>query len=299
MPNEFEFISPAKINLFLRVVGKQPDGYHQLISLMCPVSLHDRIRIQFHAKQMQIKCTDPQVPDNKSNLACRAAELFFQATSYDDFVKINIEKNIPVGAGLGGGSSNAATVLLALNQWYMNPLNDDQLKTIALSLGADVPFFLNHSVSLVSGIGEHIHETALEIQNPLIIVYPGFSVSTAWAFKNFKIDLTKEKRAGIKTNLINRYTKSQIDWISDIHNDLETITFQRYPILTEIKETLIFKGACQSVMSGSGSSIIGIFSSDSAVENALKDLKKNKSWQVYACHVIKNISLKQVNNTNC
>jgi len=295
----FEFISPAKINLFLRVVGKQPDGYHQLISLMCPVSLHDRICIQFHAKQMQITCTDPQVPENRNNLAFKAAEQFFQATSYDDCVNIAIEKRIPVGAGLGGGSSNAATVLLALNQWYQKPLNLDQLKTIALSLGADVPFFLENSVSLVSGIGERLHHILLDIQCPLIIIYPGFSVSTAWAFKNFKFDLTKDKLDDIKSDLLSRYKKINVNWIPDIHNDLEKVTFRRYPILSDIKKELKNLGAQHSVMSGSGSSIVGIFSEETKSLEAMNILKKNESLQIFACQVKNYSSLTQIDNKHC
>jgi len=292
------YISPAKINLYLRIVGKQPDGYHQLISLMCPVSLHDRIYIQFHAKHMQIKSTDRQVPDNRSNLAFKAAEAFFKATSLDDCVSIDILKRIPVGAGLGGGSSNAATVLSALNQWYQLPLTSEQLKSIALSLGADVPFFLNNTVALVSGIGECLHQVTIDIRNPIIIVYPNFSVSTAWAFKNFNFSLTKEKRDDIKTDLISRYKNSQdVQWISDIQNDLEKIAFQRYPILSDIKKELRSQGAMQAVMSGSGSSIIGIFNEEKKHRNALKNLKQKKTWQIIACHVKNYSNLTQINTS--
>jgi 4-diphosphocytidyl-2-C-methyl-D-erythritol kinase len=282
----FEYSSPAKINLFLRIVGKQPDGYHQLISLMCPVSLHDRILIQYNTKKMQVTCSDPQVPENSNNLAYKAAETFFKAISSDDCVSIDIEKNIPVGAGLGGGSSNAATVLLALNKRYRNPINSEHLKKIALTLGADVPFFLENAVALVSGIGEQVYPVALDINNPIIIIYPGFSVSTAWAFKNFKFDLTNENLVDNTSFLISRYkNENNLNWLSDIHNDLETITFYRYPKLADIKHKLRTLGARQSVMSGSGSSIIGIFTKKRECLTALKELKQQKSWQIFSCHV--------------
>ena len=282
----FEFISPAKINLFLRIVGKQPDGYHQLISLMCPVSLHDRITIQFQTKQMHITCTNPQVPENKNNLALKAAERFFKAISSDDCVCMAIEKNIPVGAGLGGGSSNAATVLLALNEFYQSPLPMEQLKKIALTLGADIPFFMEKSVSLVSGIGEQIHRVSIDSRYPLIIVYPGFSVSTAWAFKKFKFGLTIKKLNDIKIDLIARYKNNKaVNWVHDIHNDLESATFQKYPILADIKKQFMEIGAVQSVMSGSGSSIIGIFHDEKIRQNALKQIKNQKSWQIFASHI--------------
>jgi len=296
---EHEFISPAKINLFLRILGKQSDGYHQLISLMCPISLHDRIKIRFHTKQMQIRCSNPQVPDNDSNLAFKAAEQFFLATSYTDCVSIDINKRIPVGAGLGGGSGNAATVLLALNQWYQMPLEPEQLKTIALSLGADVPFFLESPVALVSGIGERIHPVKLDIHYPLIIIYPGFSVSTAWAFKKYKFSLTKKKLVDIRTNLISRYKNHDVDWLSDIHNDLEKVTFERYPILFDIKVQLKHLGAVKSVMSGSGSSIIGIFTNEIKRQQALKELRQQNNWQIFECHVKQISNLMQFGNTNC
>jgi 4-diphosphocytidyl-2-C-methyl-D-erythritol kinase len=299
MSDEIEIISPAKINLFLRVVGKQPDGYHQLVSLMCPISLHDRIRIQFFTKQMQITCNDPQVPNNKNNLAFKAAEQFFQATSYEDCVNITLEKKIPIGAGLGGGSSNAAAVLLALNKWYQKPLNSKQLKIIALSLGADVPFFLENKIALVRGIGEHLYHVKMDIRNPLIIVYPNFSVSTAWVFKNFKFDLTKEKLKDIKSNLISRYKNfHDVNWMSDIYNDLEKITFQRYPILSDIKIKLKQLGAVQTVMSGSGSSVVGIFSEETIRQRVLRQLEQQKTWQIFACQVEDYSSFTQINNKN-
>ncbi|ETR73750.1 MAG: 4-diphosphocytidyl-2-C-methyl-D-erythritol kinase [Candidatus Magnetoglobus multicellularis str. Araruama] len=163
-----------------------------MISLICPVSLYDRITIQFQTSTMQVISNNPSIPDNENNLAYQASIKFFNAIDSRDCINIEIEKNIPVGAGLGGGSSNAATVLMALNQWYQSPLSHEKLQQIALSLGADVPFFLQKSTALATGIGECLYPVDLDIKQSLIILYPGFSISTAWAFKNFKIPLTKK-----------------------------------------------------------------------------------------------------------
>ncbi len=281
-----QFISPAKVNFFLRVTGKRLDGYHELISLMSTVSLHDTLTIDFNASHIQVKCSHPQVPEDHTNLAYQAAKRFFQATDISDGVDICIEKCIPVGGGLGGGSSNAATVLMALNQWYRCPLSRRQLRDIALSLGADVPFFLHQKTALVSGVGEVLHPVMIKISHPLLIIYPGFPVSTAWVFKNLNLNLTRAKSDAIESIFMFEYKNSNVDWLSDIHNDLECVTFKKYPELLVIKENLTASGAISSIMSGSGSCIIGIFSDTNKCQKACEEFSKCSPQHAYVCHVL-------------
>ena len=284
-----EFKSPAKINFFLRVTGKRPDGYHTLISLMSPISLHDTISIIFNEKGINTICKHPDVPDGHENIAYQAAELFFKSTGIDGGVKILIKKKIPVGGGLGGGSSNAATVLTALNKFYKSPLSKKKLSQIATSLGADVPFFIDQVTALATGIGECLYPVNIKIKKTLALIYPGFPVSTAWAFKNLNLNLTTDEINDNNFYLIFKYKKNyeffDFDWLSDIHNDLETVTFKRYPELLVIKNKLISMGAEKSFMSGSGSSIIGIFTDNNICQKACDEIKKHSTWHAYVCYV--------------
>ena len=150
-----EIQSPAKINLFLEICNKRPDGYHNLNTLMCCISLHDIVRLTFGQKKISVHCTHPDVPENETNLAWRAARLFFDTARIDEGVRIDIEKNIPIGAGLGGGSSNAAAVLVALNR-ITKALAERELLTIAPKIGADVPFFIRSQTAIMEGVGEKI-----------------------------------------------------------------------------------------------------------------------------------------------
>jgi len=283
-----QYLSPAKVNFFLRVIGKRSDGYHELVSLMSPVSLYDSITICFNSDKIQVKCAHPQVPDDETNLAYRAAEVFFKAAGINGGVDIFIEKCIPIGGGLGGGSSNAATVLMALNRWYQKPLSEKQLRELALLLGADVPFFILQKTALVTGIGEKLMPLNIRIEFPLLIVYPNVSVSTAWAFKNLNLNLTINKIDAIKANLIFRYQSSTIDWLQDIQNDLEQVTFKKQLILKKIKKKLIELGALASVMSGSGSCIVGIYADQNSCQNAFETIKTHSTHEVFQCHVLNN-----------
>jgi 4-diphosphocytidyl-2-C-methyl-D-erythritol kinase len=186
-----KILSPAKINLFLQVIGKRPDGYHELFSLMCCVDLFDTVFLRFGLKNIQIESSHPQIPLDDTNLAHRAAAVFFKALNVNEGLKIFIDKSIPVAAGLGGGSSNAASVLKGLNEHYGHPFSRNQLRSMGLGLGADVPFFLFGKPALVSGIGEKLESYAGPLPFHVVVVYPGFKVSTGEVFQNLNLGLTK------------------------------------------------------------------------------------------------------------
>ena len=193
-------LSPAKINLFLQVTGKRPDGYHALFSLMCCVNLFDKISLQFDADKIEIDSSHPQMPRDDANLAYKAADLFFKTSKITAGVKVSIQKNIPVAAGLGGGSSNAASVLLGLNDHYGQPLSRHQLITLGLKLGADVPFLLHQKPALASGVGEKLEAYTAWLPDIVVIVYPGFAVSTAAVFQNLNLRLTNCKKKNYQSH---------------------------------------------------------------------------------------------------
>mmetsp|Transcript_22635 Transcript_22635/g.10905 ORF Transcript_22635/g.10905 Transcript_22635/m.10905 type:complete len:201 (-) Transcript_22635:2638-3240(-) len=193
-----KLLSYAKINLFLKVLRKRNDGYHEIETLMCRIGLFDTISISFDTEEDVILCSHPNVPEDESNLALKAARLFFDYIKKNEHIKIIIKKRIPVGAGLGGGSSNAASVLLGLNKYYGVPFSIEELKSIGLQLGVDVPFFIHKRSAIAKNIGEKLSTFEALYPFYVVIIYPGFEVSTKWVYENFNVSnnlrLTNKKK---------------------------------------------------------------------------------------------------------
>ena len=277
--------APAKINLRLRVVGKRKDGYHLVDSIMVPVSLYDEIEIikaRSRGEHLQVTCSHPWVPAGKNNLAYQAASLLLKETKIRDDVRIHISKRIPVGAGLGGGSTDAAAVLLGLNRLLRLNYSLKKLEKISLSLGADVPFFIKGVPARVQGVGERISPIKKFPRIWLVIAYPGFSVSTAWVYRNLRLKLTKSR---VNTSIISLLESP--DKIGRLLvNDLETVTASRYPKIALLKEKLTRAGAAGVLMSGSGSSVFGVFNSRRRAKQALLRLKKEEESETFLVQVL-------------
>src|SRR5689334_19639253 len=178
--------SPCKVNLILNILGKRADGFHELETVMHPVNLFDEMDFARVTRGFHLTCSDPTLPTDAGNLVHRAATLFFQKTEIRDGVRLHLEKKIPLAAGLGGGSGNAATTLLALNELFGDPLTNAQLETIAASLGSDIPFFLQDKPALASGRGEIIQSLDFFPTlrgTALLLIHPGFGIPTAWAYQ--------------------------------------------------------------------------------------------------------------------
>lgn len=278
-----KILSPAKINLFLQVTGKRSDGYHELFSLMCCISLYDTISIQFDTDEIKIDSSHPDMPLDAGNLVYQAANLFFQALKIKTGVRIGIDKQIPIAAGLGGGSSNAASVLRGLNHHYGYPLSQDRIMTLGLKLGADVPFLLYQKPALASGIGEILEAYTAWLPDTVVIVYPGFSVSTAAVFQNLNLRLTKCKKVITKPSL----KKSGYQIPLHLCNDLETVTESQYPEIKSVKEQLIQLGALGTLMSGSGPTVFGLFSNQKSVCNAVRAIEAHPRWTAFGAKIIR------------
>ncbi len=273
--------SPAKINLFLGVTGKRPDGYHELISLMCPISLTDNIRITFGGDGIRVICIHPDVPEDDTNLAHRAASIFcsdlskkFNQKKFG--VSIEIEKNIPVGAGLGGGSSNAATIINGLNRWCGTSFSLDERIQMGLKVGSDVPFFIFGKPALVSGIGEKIEPYGYIPSAELLLVTPRINVSSRKVYKNLNLGLTKCGK-NLKSFFLK---KPAFDFMKHLCNDLETSAIEMFPEIGRVKKELWDEGALGALMSGSGSSVFGYFSDPSAIEKVKHHLSKKYDWRL-------------------
>ena len=274
--------SPAKINLFLQVTAKRPDGYHELFSLMSCVNLCDTIKLEFGPKSIEIVSSHPKIPIDQTNLAHRAATSFFDALNVNDGLRIFLEKRIPVAAGLGGGSSNAAGVLKGLNRRYGNPFSREQLMSIGLGIGADVPFFLFGKPALASGVGEKLEAYCMPLPFYVVMVYPGFEVSTAEVFQNLNLGLTKCKKKFTKPF----FKTSDFDAGLHLCNDLEEVTASKYAVIATIKERLLSCGALGALMSGSGPTVFGLFSDSAKAEKAKQTIGAGARWDVYASNII-------------
>jgi len=276
-------LAPAKVNLCLRVVGKREDGYHLIDSLMVPVDLYDEIRIARRRRGdggLTVTCDHPQVPDGEANLAYRAASLLLEEKGLSGPVRIHIRKRIPVGGGLGGGSSDAAATLLGLNRLLRLGCSQGTLFSLAARLGADVPFFIRGGPARARGIGERLTRLRPFPRLWMVILYPGFPVSTRWVYQSLDFKLTK----AMGNTSINFSLKDPKRLARLLVNDLEKVTIRRYPKIAFLKERLMEEGAGGALMSGSGSSVFGIFAAEEAARKAFRRLRKEEGVQGYLVH---------------
>ena len=277
------FESPAKVNLRLEIVRKRKDGYHELRTIFQKISLHDTLRLSLRRESgIVISADHPNLPTGKENLVYQAAQLLLKRADYKGGIGIKIDKRIPLGAGLGGGSSNAAATLKAVSQLLEMEISSKELMKMGLEIGADVPFFLLEGDAIGSGIGERLRKIELP---PLwyVLIYPNFEVSTAWAYQNFV--LTKSRiRLKIQKFLTTPEKISQI-----LKNDLEKVVSSKYPHIETMKDILRSSGALGSLMTGSGPTVFGLFSEEGGASEAYKKIKevvKERGWIVLKAHSI-------------
>jgi len=273
--------APAKVNLTLHILSKRDDGYHELDSVMQKISLVDTITIQrTDSRGIQLSCPDSDLPEDDSNLVWKAAKYFLRESGLATRcgVALILEKKIPIAAGLGGGSSDAAAVLRGMNKLFQTDLSRKTLLRLAKSLGADVPFFvIPDSAVRATGIGDRMaaHETIKDCS--LLLVNPGFSVSTAWVYENFTLT-----RADKDSNLFDsRKNESFNGSIGSLHNDLEAVTLERYPEVGDIKNKLLAYGASGALMSGSGPTVFGVFPDSEDLQNCIEKLTKKYGAGVF------------------
>ena len=273
-------LAPAKVNLYLCITGRRPDGYHLLDSVMVPVSLWDEIEIETGGKieteierkpQILVTCDDPTLPTDETNLAYKAAALFCKEAGISAKITIDLRKRIPFGAGLGGGSSDAAAVLKGLNVLFSQQFSEQQLSTLGVRLGADVPFFIPCQPAHVEGVGEILTSVPPLPFRWLVIVVPSFGVSTPWAYRQFD---ELPARAEPTSAELRQFVHGQWPPAECLINDLERAVVPAHPTIGQIKERLLQAGAEGALMSGSGSSVFGVFSRQEMAEQAVVLLQK-------------------------
>ena len=278
--------TPAKINFGLQLLYKRPDGFHELQTILQMIALFDEMEFFVGNGDIKLICNKPGVPADESNLVFKAANALREKfpVKTRSGVIIQLKKNIPAGAGLGGGSGNAALALLGLNKFWDLGLNCDELITFAVSLGSDVPFFLVSPTALGTGRGDKIVKIISPRKTAIIVVFPGFSISTAWVYQNLKLELTKmQNNISILQKFLSQSYTLQVG--SSLLNHLEPVVFKKYPVVREIKDKLLEIGACGALMSGSGSSVFGIFEDSCKAKDAYEIFPKGE-WSLYLTETV-------------
>jgi 4-diphosphocytidyl-2-C-methyl-D-erythritol kinase len=254
--------APAKVNVGLWILGRRDDGYHEIWTILQQIPLTDEIALQAAPDlSLSVRGTDVQVPQDHTNLCLMAACLLQETTGSTKGARIDLKKVIPVGAGLGGGSSDAAATLVGLNQLWNAGLSNPDLESLAVRLGSDVPFFIRGNCCVATGRGEILQTRDQVITDPVVLVCPDVKISTMWAYKNLKkYNLTSEResiifQSSFRGNLSDPAIKSLLT------NDFETLVFDQFPSLCELKTALLDASSYYASLSGSRSSVFGVFQS--------------------------------------
>ena len=266
----------GKVNISLDVVGKREDGYHLLSMIMQNIDLYDEIEVEKQECGIILECNKSYVPVDNRNLAYKAAEIFKERYDIVDGVKINIEKNIPVSAGLAGGSTDAAAVLKVMNKLFNVNATEEELMELGLKLGADIPYCIHGGTALCEGIGEIITPIKPFRDKIVVLVKPAFGVSTKEVYKNFNLE--KVKQHPKTAEIINAIENDDLNFVaSNMKNLLENVTLRKHKILIKIKEEMNACGAINSMMSGSGPTVFAFFDDMLKAQECYDEMKKKYS----------------------
>lgn len=279
MSHSVTVLAPAKINLFLQVLGKRPDGYHEVFSLMQAVGLYDRISLTLTSSGFSLSCDDPNLPTDSSNLAWRAVELMMRKTNREFCLDMDIRKCIPYGAGLGGGSSDAAAAMKGVRKLYDLEVSNSELADWSSELGSDIPFFFSSGAALASGRGEIIQDFPISAEFHVLLVVPDFQVSTREAYSRLKFPLTNFFP---KTDIDTRVSGTEFfKFLNQVGNDFQSVVTATHPDLESCLRVLQRGGAKHAALTGSGSAVFGLFETQPNPE--LTDaIARGFRWRVYS-----------------
>lgn len=277
--------APAKVNLILRVLDRRPDGYHNLWSIMQTVGLEDEvsIRVASHRSDIQLGCNDVSLRTDQSNLVYRAAAAVLERSGKSVGLDIHLTKRIPMGAGLGGGSSDAAATIIGLNQVLQLGWSAARMAEVGQALGSDVPFFLYAPAAIVTGRGEDVRPIQLTGGRWVVLVNPGFPVETKWAYQ--QLSATRKGFEPLSEQLKQLAASAQISWNETLElagNDFEPPVFSAHPVLREIKEGLLAEGADIALLSGSGATVFGVFRDEVGAQKAVSCFQVRRDLKVFA-----------------
>ncbi|MBN2541325.1 4-(cytidine 5'-diphospho)-2-C-methyl-D-erythritol kinase [bacterium] len=268
----------AKINLHLEVLKTRRDGYHDICSILQAIDLCDIIEFEKTRSGIDIHVTGFKIPADDDNLVVKAT--LFIKSEYDikEGIKIKLHKRIPIGGGLGGGSSNAVVTIIGLNKLFDLRIPYSQMRKLAAVFGADVPFFLTGGTALAKGMGDILEDIILPLDYWIVLIKPVFGVSTTWAYQNIEPYMEPVEKLNIEEVKNDFYANYK-----NFTNTFEKLVFSKYPVLKEFRNFLFDAGAVQAMLSGSGSTIYGLFTSKEIAEKAFMDLKSESNNYVYLC----------------
>ena len=299
-----QVLAPAKINLSLRILGRRGDGFHEIETVIAPISLCDELKIDNKKQGIEFRCDDPSVPQGGDNLVVRAANAFFASTKLKPAISIELRKKVPHGAGLGGGSSDAAATLLALNQLFQTKLTREGLAKLGSTIGSDVPFFIFESAAICRGRGELVEPVKLQKQLPILLAKPEFGVASEWAYSLWQdsrkipgVSYEVQEFAG--QTVVNDLERPGISYVQQdlggqkLHNELERPVFEKFVFLAQLKMWLLEQpevGA--ALMSGSGSTIFAAMRQnvdvDLVAKRACEEL--DRELRTCACETLEGVA---------
>lgn len=283
-PSEITVFAPAKINVILRILDRRPDGFHNLWSIMQTVALDDEVQIRLRPdrQDIQLRCDATQLAADRSNLVYRAAAEVMMRSTLSMGLDIELRKRIPMGAGLGGGSSDAAATIVGLNHLLQLQWSPEKMAEAGQLLGSDVPFFLFAPSAFVAGRGETVRPVVVEGERWVVLVNPGFGVNTKWAYQ----ELASARSAALPLSPVHRELdrQSRVSWtqlVPAAENDFETPVFATHGKLREIKRSLQNYGAEIALLSGSGATVFGLFADEARARLAGTQFVSEKSMKVF------------------
>lgn len=279
--------APAKINLYLNVINKRRDGYHNIETIFQKISLYDRIKISIIKKGITIYCRHPGVPLKRANLCYKAAQLMMKEFGLDNGIGIHIVKKIPPAAGLGGGSSDAASVIMAINRLFKLNMTTKDLMMIAREIGADVPFFVSgHNCAIGTGIGERLKEIRHSLLLYILLIIPKIKIYTKTIYRKVSLPLTKPNRSVnmLAHHLSHNRRYSNITGL--LYNRLEDVVLSAYPIVKEAKEVLSSYNPEGMLLSGSGPACFAIYKSRKEAMKAKEKIRRDGRWQLFLSKTI-------------
>lgn len=287
--NDISLKALAKINLGLDVVRRREDGYHEVRMIMQTIQLYDRLDIKrTHEPGIQIQTNLSFLPVNENNLIYKAAKLLMDEFSITDGVSVKLDKRIPVAAGMAGGSTDAAAMLIGVNRFFSLGLTKRQLMERGVQIGADVPYCIMRGTALAEGIGEALSPLPPMVKCPVLIAKPSISVSTKFVYQNLKLDDTTI-HPDIDRLIDDIKAKNLHDIAAHMGNVLETVTIPNYPVIDEIKKHMLSNGALGAMMSGSGPTVFGLFDNEDTAKKAYKAMRSSHlARQVYLTSIYNN-----------
>jgi 4-diphosphocytidyl-2-C-methyl-D-erythritol kinase len=283
--SELTVLAPAKVNLILRILDRRADGYHNLWSLMQTVALEDEVRLRLRPGQdgIQLQCDASELAADRTNLVHRAAFAVLEQVEQSIGIEIDLRKRIPMGAGLGGGSSDAAATIIGLNRLLQLNWTVTQMAEVGQSLGSDVPFFLYGPTAIVSGRGVTVRPLTIEGTRWVVLVNPGFGVETKWAYNELaSTRVGVRPLARLHQDIDQRQRLTWRELCAAAENDFESPVFAAHGMLREIKQTLLDQGADLALLSGSGATVFGLFANETGARRAKAHFSRDNRLKVSA-----------------